>query len=176
MYEALHYNIAGETTRDTTGPIPTMDVDVVELARDGDGQAFAQLFQTYNGQICTYLSRLVGNDDIGRDLAQETFIRAWKHLPGMQGDVQFKPWLYRIAPPLRRCLGFPPVYNSLQEYTPALISRLPRVYNRNRKLYPRHLPLYTYPLDLHGLAHDWRWLPQSWSRHCSPAACSWYSM
>src|SRR5947209_11455843 len=105
MYEALHYNFAEETTRDTAVHIST--IDAVELARSGDGQAFAQLFHTYNGQICTYLSRLVGNDDTGRDLAQETFIRAWKNLPGMQGDAQFKPWLYRIATNLARshCAG-----------------------------------------------------------------------
>jgi RNA polymerase sigma-70 factor (ECF subfamily) len=69
----------------------------MKLARDGDQNAFTRLFEHYNGPICTYLSHLVGNDEVGRDLAQETFIRAWKGLPRLQGDLAFRPWLYRIA-------------------------------------------------------------------------------
>lgn len=76
---------------------PAGEKDSVELARKGDGPAFARLFQQYNASICNYLARLVGNDELGRDLAQETFIRAWKSLPGLTGELRFKPWLYRIA-------------------------------------------------------------------------------
>src|ERR1700726_4803640 len=70
---------------------------VVELARAGDSNAFRDLFQKYNGQVCTYLARLVGNDEVGRDLAQETFMRAWKSLPTIRSDAHFKAWLFRIA-------------------------------------------------------------------------------
>lgn len=70
---------------------------IVELARAGDGLAFRDLFQKYNGQVCTYLARLVGNDEVGRDLAQETFLRAWKSLPEIRSDAHFKAWLFRIA-------------------------------------------------------------------------------
>ena len=73
------------------------EADAVALARKGDGPAFALIFHQYNAALCSYLARLVGNDEIGRDLAQETFIRAWKSLPGLDGELQFKPWLYRIA-------------------------------------------------------------------------------
>jgi RNA polymerase sigma-70 factor (ECF subfamily) len=69
----------------------------VELARGGDGPAFAWLFHRYNAPICAYLARLVGDDELGRDLAQETFIHAWKGLPALSGELQFRPWLYRIA-------------------------------------------------------------------------------
>ncbi|WP_420799339.1 RNA polymerase sigma factor [Ktedonospora formicarum] len=51
----------------------------------------------FNAPICTYIARLVGNDEWGRDLAQETFLKAWKGLPGIQGELQFRAWLYRIA-------------------------------------------------------------------------------
>lgn len=70
---------------------------IVELARQGDASAFAALFHMYNAPLCTYLARMVGDDEAGRDLAQETFTRAWKSLPGLSGELQFKPWLYRIA-------------------------------------------------------------------------------
>jgi len=72
-------------------------VEMVELARSGDAKGFTILFQTYNRPICLYLARLVGNDEVGRDLAQETFLRAWKNLPTNSGELNFKSWLYRIA-------------------------------------------------------------------------------
>ena len=79
------------------GPQETELVESIELARAGDQRAFTQLFEYYNGPICTYLAHLVGNDEAGCDLAQETFIRAWKGLPRLQGKINFRPWLYRIA-------------------------------------------------------------------------------
>lgn len=77
--------------------------EVVELARLGDAGAFAALFHQYNAPICAYLARMVGNDETGRDLAQETFLRAWRSLPALTGDsFKFKSWLYRIATNLAR--------------------------------------------------------------------------
>ena len=43
-------------------------VAMVELARQGDARGFTALFQYFNGPMCTYLARLVGNDELGRDL------------------------------------------------------------------------------------------------------------
>ncbi len=76
---------------------PGEQVEIVQMARAGNQQAFAQLYEQYHGPICTYLAHLVGNDEVGRDLAQETFIRAWKGLPKLQDDLSFQHWLYRIA-------------------------------------------------------------------------------
>ncbi|HEV2582704.1 MAG TPA: RNA polymerase sigma factor [Ktedonobacteraceae bacterium] len=82
---------------DRTGEERASMAQVVGQARAGDSQAFSALFQHYNSQICTYLARLVGNDEVGRDLAQETFLRAWQSLPAIRSDEHFKPWLFRIA-------------------------------------------------------------------------------
>jgi RNA polymerase sigma-70 factor, ECF subfamily len=70
---------------------------VVEQARAGDSLAFDTLFYHYNARICTYLSRMVGNDEEGRDLARETFLKAWRTLACIQDASRFGPWLYRIA-------------------------------------------------------------------------------
>ena len=70
---------------------------LIELAQGGDRQAFTSLFQRYHAQICTYVGRLVENDEVGRDLAQETFLQAWQHLPDLRDALSFKAWLYRIA-------------------------------------------------------------------------------
>src|SRR5947208_5278520 len=40
---------------------------------------------------------MVGNDEEGRDLAQETFIKVWRALPRMNDHSHFDTWLYRIA-------------------------------------------------------------------------------
>ena len=51
---------------------------LVARAQTGDQSSFATLFAQFNSRICTYLARLVGNEDIGRDLAQDTFLAAWR--------------------------------------------------------------------------------------------------
>lgn len=71
--------------------------ELVTRAQAGDTQAFTELFRTHYSKICIYLARLVSHDDQWRDLAQETFLQAWKELPELLNAQQFKPWLYRIA-------------------------------------------------------------------------------
>jgi RNA polymerase sigma-70 factor (ECF subfamily) len=86
---------------DASAPAPPHDVralvGLVERARTGDRDAFTALFAQFNARICTYLARLVGDDDLGRDLAQDTFLAAWRALPEMRDAARFSGWLYRIA-------------------------------------------------------------------------------
>jgi len=72
-------------------------VEVVREAQAGDVAAFNALYQHYNGRIVTYLARMVGNDEEGRDLAQETFIKVWQALAKVHDEIHFDTWLYRIA-------------------------------------------------------------------------------
>ncbi len=86
-------------------PLPAPDASVtamVERAQAGDRAAFTALFHHYNAPICRYLARVVGNDEVGRDLAQETFFSAWRALPDLRDTSRFGPWLYRIATNLAR--------------------------------------------------------------------------
>jgi RNA polymerase sigma-70 factor (ECF subfamily) len=76
--------------------------DRIRHAREGDENAFAALVRDLQSPLCTYLARLVGNDELGRDLAQETLIRAWTRLPELRDERYFKAWLYRIATNLAR--------------------------------------------------------------------------
>jgi len=71
--------------------------ELVAQARTGNVQAFTALFEAYHARMCTYLARLTGDDETGRDLAQDTFIAAWRALPRMGDDLQFGPWLFHIA-------------------------------------------------------------------------------
>jgi len=83
----------------TLGPIP---VETVLVERDKnnlvkDREAFTRLFEQHNGTICTYLAHLVGNVEVGRDLAQDTFIKVWQNLPSLRDPSQVESWLFRIA-------------------------------------------------------------------------------
>jgi len=59
--------------------------------------AFEVLYERHNDRICHYLMRMVGNDGVGCELAQETFLKAWEGLPGLRAPARFAGWLYRIA-------------------------------------------------------------------------------
>jgi RNA polymerase sigma-70 factor (ECF subfamily) len=72
-------------------------VEVVAQARAGDKLAFDTLFEYYNARICTYLAHIVGDKEEGRDLAQETFLKAWQGIGSIHNQARFDTWLYRIA-------------------------------------------------------------------------------
>jgi RNA polymerase sigma-70 factor (ECF subfamily) len=78
--------------------VVTMDYDLslVERVRRGDNAAFAVIFEEYNLQICRYLCRLVGDNALAEDLAQDTFVKAYKALPA-SSPTNLKAWLYTIA-------------------------------------------------------------------------------
>ncbi|HLI06432.1 MAG TPA: RNA polymerase sigma factor [Ktedonobacteraceae bacterium] len=73
------------------------ECQLVRRAHDGDQQAFELLYERYNTRICRYLSRMVGNDGVGCELTQETFLKAWESLPSLREPARFAGWLYRIA-------------------------------------------------------------------------------
>lgn len=89
------------TARDPTTSRSSEDgqrfIEIVEQARAGDKTAFDTLFQHYNARICTYLAHMVGDEEEGRDLAQETFLKAWQCLANLHNEACFDAWLYRIA-------------------------------------------------------------------------------
>lgn len=94
-----------QPAHDCALPVPLDDLSLaalVERARAGDRAAFTALFERYNAPICRYLARLVGDDELGCDLAQDTFLSAWRALPGAEVETYFAPWLYRIATNLAR--------------------------------------------------------------------------
>jgi RNA polymerase sigma-70 factor, ECF subfamily len=75
----------------------TWYITIVEQAQAGDKLAFDTLFENYNTRICTYLAHIVGNVEEGRDLAQETFLKAWQSIGSLHNESRFDTWLYRIA-------------------------------------------------------------------------------
>ena len=73
------------------------DALLVERAKGGEVSAFEMLVVKYQRRIERLVSRMVRDADLVQDIAQETFIRAYRALPQFRGDSAFYTWLYRIA-------------------------------------------------------------------------------
>jgi len=69
---------------------------LVSLAQKGDTRAFELLVLKHQNRVITMIGRIVGEGD-APDVAQITFLKAWRALPGFQGNSQFYTWLYRIG-------------------------------------------------------------------------------
>ncbi len=74
-----------------------IDRQLVERARQGDKRAFEMLVEKYQRRLLRLLSRMVKNTKEVEDIAQETFIKAYRALPNFRGDAAFYTWLYRIG-------------------------------------------------------------------------------
>ena len=75
----------------------TTDQLLVERVQGGDRTAFDTLVRKYQHKIVKLVSRYVYEPAEALDIAQETFIKAYRALPRFRGDSAFYTWLYRIA-------------------------------------------------------------------------------
>ncbi|GAB2834308.1 RNA polymerase sigma factor RpoE [Comamonas piscis] len=73
------------------------DLQLVQRTVAGDQKAYGLLVLKYQRRIERLIGRMVRDVDLVPDLAQETFLRAYRALPQFRGDAQFYTWLYRIA-------------------------------------------------------------------------------
>ena len=73
------------------------DLMLVERTVAGDQKAFELLVVKYQRRIERLIGRMVRDVDLVEDIAQETFIRAYRALAQFRGEAQFYTWLYRIA-------------------------------------------------------------------------------
>ena len=81
-------------------PVPASadtDLMLVERTVAGDQRAFELLVMKYQRRIERLIGRMVRDVDLVEDIAQETFIRAYRALAQFRGEAQFYTWLYRIA-------------------------------------------------------------------------------
>jgi RNA polymerase sigma-70 factor (ECF subfamily) len=78
-------------------PSTDADAPLVERVKQGDVKAFEMLVVKYQRRIERLIGRMVRDVDLVPDIAQETFIRAYRALPNFRGDSAFYTWLYRIA-------------------------------------------------------------------------------
>ncbi len=75
----------------------TGDARLVQQARDGDDRAFSVLVGRYERALIRVLFRLVRDEELARDLAQETFWKVYNRLDRFDTARRFGPWLFRIG-------------------------------------------------------------------------------
>lgn len=80
-----------------TPPPDNPDAMLVARAVAGDQSAFELLVIKYQRRVERLIGRMVRDVDLVEDIAQETFLRAYRALHQFRGDAQFYTWLYRIA-------------------------------------------------------------------------------
>jgi len=76
---------------------PDADAELVDRAKRGEVRAFEMLVVKYQRRIERLIGRMVRDTDLVQDIAQETFIRAYRAMPQFRGESAFYTWLYRIA-------------------------------------------------------------------------------
>ncbi|TDC47671.1 sigma-70 family RNA polymerase sigma factor [Jiangella ureilytica] len=80
-----------------------MTSPLLDRARAGDHDAFAELVDPYRRELQLHCYRLLGRLADAEDAVQETLLAAWRGLPEFEGRASVRSWLYRIA--TRRCLN-----------------------------------------------------------------------
>ena len=73
------------------------DEELVDRAKGGDQDSFNQLILRWERPIYALAYRVIGREEDARDVCQDTFLRAFRALPGFKGEAKFSSWLYRIA-------------------------------------------------------------------------------
>lgn len=105
--------------------------ETLQRARTGDQAAFEVLYLRYKIPIWRCLIHFIGHRDVVSDLFQETFLRAWNTLPHTKKELQFEPWLKRIAANLaidylrreQKLLFSPLPEDELEELTHVVLSK-----------------------------------------------------
>lgn len=70
--------------------------DLVDLARRGDEEAFADLARAVGDRLMAIAFRILRDVDRAEDAVQQTLVTAWRELPALRDDDRFDAWLRRI--------------------------------------------------------------------------------
>jgi RNA polymerase sigma-70 factor (ECF subfamily) len=73
------------------------DAQLMLRVRDGDETSFALLLERHRGPVVHFLYRMVGNQAVSEELAQEVFFRVYKSRATYEPTAKFTTWLFRIA-------------------------------------------------------------------------------
>ena len=73
------------------------DLELLTAVKAGDTDAYRGLVEKYQGRIYAVVFGMVRNQEVARDIAQDTFVKAYRSLDSFRLESSFYTWLYRIA-------------------------------------------------------------------------------
>lgn len=74
-----------------------LDLELVRRVQHGESAAFDVLVRKYQHRVVALVGRYIADWSECQDVAQDTFIRAYRAIGSFRGDAQFSTWLHRIA-------------------------------------------------------------------------------
>ena len=94
FFSALPSNMQTEAT---PAQPDVSETDLVKRCQDGDTEAFDELVTRYRTRIFGMIYNMVHNEQDAWDLAQDSFVKAWKSIKRFRGQSSFYTWIYRIV-------------------------------------------------------------------------------
>jgi RNA polymerase sigma-70 factor (ECF subfamily) len=88
---------AGSSAPATSGWHDLSDAEIMLRVREGDDSGFDLLIEKYRRPIIHFMFRMVHNQAIAEELAQEVFLRVYRSRTSYRAEAKFSTWLYRIA-------------------------------------------------------------------------------
>ena len=84
-------------TETTSAQSDVSEIDLVKRCQDGDSEAFDELVTRYRTRIFGMIYNMVHSEQDAWDLAQDSFVKAWKSIGRFRGKSSFYTWIYRIV-------------------------------------------------------------------------------
>ena len=81
----------------TAAQADVAELELVKRAQSRDPAAFDELVSRYRARVYGMIYNMVHNEQDAWDLAQDSFLKAWKSLPRFRGQSSFYTWIYRIV-------------------------------------------------------------------------------
>jgi RNA polymerase sigma-70 factor (ECF subfamily) len=79
------------------GMLMNSSQELIARVRSGDDEAFRLIFDRYIRPVISFIYDMIGQRDLAEELAQETFVRAYKGIPSLKDDTKLSTWLFGIA-------------------------------------------------------------------------------
>jgi RNA polymerase sigma-70 factor, ECF subfamily len=87
----------GQPGAQHAGALMNSTEELVARVRAGDEEAFRLIFDRYSRPVLGFIYDMVGDRALAEDLAQETFVRAYRGLGGLREETKLSTWLFAIA-------------------------------------------------------------------------------
>jgi len=84
-------------TEATLAHADVSELDLVRRCQAGDTEAFDELVTRYRTRVFSMIYNMVHNEQDAWDLAQDSFLKAWKSIKRFRGRSSFYTWIYRIV-------------------------------------------------------------------------------